>query len=109
LYSNSNISKQEDKIDVEIADRILALNDEQFYRLVDIRLKGFAFKNKMKERGVAEVQQIIIETEWTIHIQNLVDFANKRVLRNFSLRLEMDVDEPDMHRQCVYPEKEVKV
>ena len=105
MYSNSNISKQEDKVDGQIADRILALNDEQFYRLVDIRLKGFSFKNKMKERGVAEVQQIITENEWTNHIQNLVDFANKRFLRNFSLRLEMDGNEPEMHRQCVYHEK----
>ena len=48
-------------------------------------------------------------TEWTDYLQNLVDFGNKQILRNFSLRLEMDVDQPDMHRQCVYPEKEVKL
>ena len=56
---------------------------------------------------LSAVQQLIIETEWTNHIQNLVDFGNKRLLRNFSLRLEMDDDEPEMHRQCIYSEKEV--
>ena len=52
------------------------------------------------------VQQLIVETEWTNCLQDLVDFGNKRLLRSFSLRLEMD-DEPEMHRQCVYHEKEV--
>jgi hypothetical protein len=53
------------------------------------------------------VQKIILETAWTDYLQNLVDFGNKCLLRNFSLRLEMDDDESEMHRQCVYPEKEV--
>ena len=51
--------------------------------------------------------QIIAETKWTDCLQNLVDFGNKRLLRNFSLRLEMDDCEPEIHRQCIYSEKEV--
>jgi hypothetical protein len=53
------------------------------------------------------VQQLIVETEWTNCLQDLVEFGNKRLLRSFSLRLEMDDDEPEMHRQIVYHEKEV--
>ena len=54
------------------------------------------------------VEQVIVETDWIDYLQNLVDFGNKQILRNFSLRLEMDDDEPETHRQYVYHEEEVK-
>ena len=64
--------------------------------------KVFDKASAVSYQKLSAVQQISIETEWTNHIQNLVDFGNKRLLRNFSLRLEMDDDEPEMHRRCVY-------
>jgi len=69
--------------------------------------KVFDKASAVSYQKLSAVQQISIETEWTNHIQNLVDFGNKRLLRNFSLRLEMDDDEPEMHRQSVYQEKGV--
>lgn len=59
------------------------------------------------DQKLSAVQRLITETEWTNRLQDLVDFGNKLLPRNFSLRLEMDDNEPEMHRQCVYPEKEV--
>jgi hypothetical protein len=56
---------------------------------------------------LSAVQQLIIETEWTNFLQNFVDLGDKQILRNFSLRLEMDYDNPGEHRQCVYREEEV--
>lgn len=54
------------------------------------------------------VQQVIVETEWTDDLQNLVDFGNKQILRNFSLRLEMDDgDGVPRARPIIYHEKEV--
>jgi len=39
------------------------------------------------------VEQLNLETWWTDFIQNQVDFGNKHYLRNFSLRLEMEVND----------------
>jgi hypothetical protein len=46
-------------------------------------------------RKLTEVEQLNLETWWTDYIQNQVDFGNKHYLRNFSLRLEMEVNEVD--------------
>jgi hypothetical protein len=46
-------------------------------------------------RKLTEVEQLNLETRWTDHIQNQVDFGNKHYLRNFSLRLEMEVEDDD--------------
>ena len=44
-------------------------------------------------RKLTEVEQLNLETRWTDFIQNQVDFGNKLYLRNFSLRLEMEVND----------------
>lgn len=44
-------------------------------------------------RKLTEVEQLNLETLWTDFIQNQVDFGNKHYLRNFSLRLEMEVND----------------
>lgn len=54
--------------------------------------------------------QINTETKWTYCLQNLVDLGDKQILRNFSLRLEMDDgDDVSRARRIVYPEKEVNL
>jgi hypothetical protein len=76
----------------------------------NLKHKAFLSRSAVSShQKLSAVQQLIIETEceWTNRLQDLVDFGNKRLPRNFSLRLEMDDNEPEMHRQCVYPEKEV--
>jgi hypothetical protein len=47
-------------------------------------------------RKLTEVEQLNLETWWTDFIQNQVDFGNKHYLRNFSLRLEMEVNDDNM-------------
>jgi hypothetical protein len=44
-------------------------------------------------RKLTEVEQINLETQWIAFIQNLLDFGNKRYLRNYSLALGMEVNE----------------
>ena len=39
------------------------------------------------------VDQILIESEWTDYIQNLVDFGNCHYLKNFFLKLEMEYED----------------
>jgi hypothetical protein len=46
-------------------------------------------------RKLTEVEQLNLETWWTDFIQNQVDFGNKHFLKNFSLRLEMEVEDDD--------------
>lgn len=46
-------------------------------------------------RNRTEVEQLNLETRWTDYIQNQLDFGNKHYLRNFSLRLQMEVNEQD--------------
>jgi hypothetical protein len=41
---------------------------------------------------LSEVEQINLENEWTELLKNLVDYRNKSYLRNFSLRLGMEVN-----------------
>jgi hypothetical protein len=48
-----------------------------------------------KIRKLPEVQQINLENEWTELLKDLVDYGNKHYLRNFSLSLEMIVDDDD--------------
>jgi hypothetical protein len=47
-------------------------------------------------RKLTKVEQLNLETWWTDFIQNQVDFGNKHYLRNFSLRLEMEVNDDNM-------------
>jgi hypothetical protein len=42
---------------------------------------------------LTEIEQINLENEWTEYMKNLADYGNKHYLRNFSLRLEMKVDD----------------
>jgi hypothetical protein len=57
------------------------LEDKSFHRTAtDIRKR-------------TEVEQLNLETQWTDFLQSLVDFGNKHYLRNFSLRLEMEVND----------------
>jgi hypothetical protein len=46
-------------------------------------------------RKLTGVEQINLETRWTDFIQNQLDFGNKHYLGNFSLRLEMEVNDDD--------------
>jgi hypothetical protein len=48
-----------------------------------------------KIRKLPEVEQINLENEWTELLKDLVDYGNKHYLRNFSLSLEMIVDDDD--------------
>jgi hypothetical protein len=63
----------------------------------NLRDKSF-HKTATDIRKRTEVQQLNLETQWTDYIQNQVDFGNKHYLRNFSLRLEMEVNDD----QCAY-------
>lgn len=45
-----------------------------------------------KTKCPSPVEQIILETQWTDNLQRLVDFGNRRYLKNFFLRLEMEED-----------------
>jgi hypothetical protein len=49
-----------------------------------------AFDSAVSLHQLSAVEQIIIEIEWTVYLQSLLDFANKHYFRNFSLRLEME-------------------
>jgi hypothetical protein len=45
---------------------------------------------------LAAAEQVIIETEWTDYLLNLVGLGNTRILKNFRYRLVMeDVGEED--------------
>jgi hypothetical protein len=54
--------------DRDLIDQILCLNDEEFFRLVDIRLNGLLSKNQLKEREVVGEEE---REYWTI--EYLVD------------------------------------
>jgi hypothetical protein len=41
-------------------------------------------------RKQIEVQQLILETQWTDFLQRLVDFGNKHYLKNFQYSLVME-------------------
>jgi hypothetical protein len=47
---------------------------------------------------LTEVEQINLENEWTEFVKNLVGYGNKHYLRNFSLKLEVEVDDDDTER-----------
>jgi hypothetical protein len=51
--------------------------------------KGF-YSDAVSYKKLTAAEQVIIETEWTSYLQRLVDFGNKRHLKNFSLKLEME-------------------
>ena len=36
------------------------------------------------------IEQLNLETQWTDHIQRLIDYGNKHYLRNFYLKIEME-------------------
>lgn len=63
--------------------------------LSNLRNKSF-HKAATDIRKRTEVEQLNLETWWTDFIQNQVDFGNKHYLRNFSLRLEMEVNDDNM-------------
>lgn len=44
-------------------------------------------------RKLTAVEQLHMENDWTEYLKNLVNFGNKHCLRNFSLRLEMEVND----------------
>ena len=56
--------------------------------ITDARIKFFA-----KTLRSSPVDQIVLETRWTDHMQNLVDFGNQNYLKNFSLKLVMEYDD----------------
>jgi len=56
--------------------------------LTNLKHKGF-YNHTVP---LTAVEQVIIETRWTDHLQRLIEFGNKNYLKNFSLRLEMDED-----------------
>jgi hypothetical protein len=59
----------------------------------NLKHKAFLSRSAVSSnQKLSAVQQLIIETEceWTNRLQDLVDFGNKRLPRNFFLRLEMD-------------------
>jgi hypothetical protein len=67
------------------------------------------YKNKFipktsKQPSAAE--QITLETRWTANIQRLIEFGNRKYLKNFTLRLEMDEDND---QQSFGEEKKVNV
>ena len=56
--------------------------------LADLRNKVLCRAAKIQK--LTEVEQIVIENEWTEFLKNLVDYGNKHYLRSYALRLEMD-------------------
>jgi hypothetical protein len=65
-------------------DEILSdLANKVFYRAAAIR-------------ELTKVEQIALENECTEFLTRLLAFLNKRCLRNFSLRLEMEVKDNNM-------------
>jgi hypothetical protein len=42
---------------------------------------------------LTEVEQINLENDWTEFVKNIVDYGNKDYLRNFSLCLDIVVDD----------------
>ena len=59
----------------------------------NLKHKAFLIRSAVSShQKLSAVQELITETEceWTNRLQDLVDFGNKRLPRNFSLRLEMD-------------------
>jgi hypothetical protein len=56
------------------------------------------------------VERLLIETQCTNCLQRLIDFVNAFVLKNFSLRLQMDCDDSDkchLHSHYSYDRSEV--
>jgi hypothetical protein len=48
-----------------------------------------SFENSKIRKSIA-IEQVMLETKWTDGLQELVDYGNSNVLKNFKLRLEMD-------------------
>ena len=57
--------------------------------LSDLGNKSF-HKAAIAIRKQIEVQQLILETQWTDFLQSLVDFGNKHYLKNFQYSLVME-------------------
>jgi hypothetical protein len=62
--------------------------------------KGF-YNDAVSYKKLTAADQVIVETEWTSYLQRLVDFGNKRHLKNFSLKLEME-DSNDKSEELEY-------
>jgi hypothetical protein len=75
LSSNKYISEQKHKLDSNLLDTILALNDKEFCDLADMRLNQLISKNKMKELGIDEKNS----EYWTIEC--LVDETFLQIAR----------------------------
>jgi hypothetical protein len=58
-------------------------------------LQNKVLRRAAKIQKLTEVEQIHLENEWTEFIKNFVYYGNKHYLRNFSLRLEIEVNEVD--------------
>jgi hypothetical protein len=63
--------------------------DEVLHSLKDNRFYSFASSSP---KTATAAEQIILETEWTDYILNLVEQGNTHVLKNFQYRLVMDDD-----------------
>jgi hypothetical protein len=58
-------------------------------------LQNKVFRRAAAIRKLTAVEQINMENDWTEFVKKLVDFGNKRYLRNYSLGLKMEVNEDD--------------
>ena len=55
MYSNNNLTKQEDEVDGDFVERIFALTDEEFCKLAPTRLNiRFLSSHQPKDREIAE-------------------------------------------------------
>jgi hypothetical protein len=61
--------------------------DEVLHNLKD---KAFCSSAAFPSKKATAAEQIILETEWTDYILNLVEQGNTHLLKNFRYRLVMD-------------------
>jgi hypothetical protein len=62
---------------------------------IALMIDNETLRDKILHRAVniQKLEQINLESEWTEFLKNLVDYGNKDYLRNFSLCLEIVVDD----------------